>query len=326
MAMAIAQHGQPSTTPNKVRIVWLAISSFRNDREVAQKLEAAQMLPRQPFAHFLVIDSLGTGAIPALIEKNGWENVTYRSYDCNLGAAGNLRERLRIATEAGADFVYALNHDGPINVDVIYSLLDQALHLTRVGAVYPLSYLSGAGAYNITGSRKLPLPAKLVHERPSQGFIDAYWSSCNGALYSTEPVSCGVLPDSGLWHGWEDLDYGLRLNSHGYRQVISCDTIFEDNYEYVRVDGPAGRYRVVDKPAWITYYTVRNLILIARWARPALIFPSVVAFRATLEGFVILFFRSDKKRRLKYLIRGIVDGLRNRTGKWILPADPVRTS
>ena len=323
MTVATAQYDKPNATL-KVPIVWLAISSFRNDPEIARKLEDVQRLPQHPFDHILVVDSMGTGAIPALIEKLGWSDVTYRSYDRNLGAAGNLRERLRIAAEAGADFVYALNHDGPLLPDVIHRLLDHALRLNRVGAVYPLSYLTGAGAYNITGSRKVPLPAKLVRERPSPDSIEAFWSSCNGALYSTEPASCGILPDSGLWHGWEDLDYGLRLNSQGYSQVIACNAIFEDNYEYARISTPTGHYRVVDKPAWITYYMIRNLILIARWARPFLVFPGVVAMRVVLECLVILFFRPDKRRRFRYLTRGVIDGLRKRTGKWIVPVDPVR--
>lgn len=322
MALATAQHETPNATL-KAPIVWLAISSFRNDPEIARKLEDVQRAPRQLFDHILVVDSMGTGAIPALIAKLGWCNVTYRSYDCNLGAAGNLRERLRIATEAGADFVYALNHDGPLIPDVIHCLLDEALRLNRIGAVYPLSYLTSASAYNITGSRKLPLPAKLVRDKPSSDFIEAFWSSCNGALYSTEPVSCGVLPDSGLWHGWEDLDYGLRLNNKGYRQVIVCAAVFEDNYEYAHVNTPTGHRRVVDKPSWITYYTIRNLILIARWAGPFVVFPSVVALRVVLECLVILFFRFDKRRRFRYLIRGVIDGLRNQTGKWIMPVDPV---
>lgn len=322
MPLATVQHEKPNATL-KAPIVWLAISSFRNDLEIALKLEQVQRLLRHPFDHILVVDSMGTRAIPALIANLGWCSVTYRSYDHNLGAAGNLRERLKIAAEGGADFVYALNHDGPLVPDVVYCLLEQAGRLSRVGAVYPLSYLTSAAAYNITGSRKLPLPAKLVHKKPSSDLIEAFWSSCNGALYSTQPVRCGVLPDSGLWHGWEDLDYGLRLNNHGYRQVIACASVFEDNYEYARINSPTGHYRVVDKPAWITYYMIRNLILIARWARPLVVFPSVVALRVVLECLVILFFRPDKRRRFSYLIRGVVDGLRNRTGKWIMPVDPI---
>ena len=322
MTLATAQHETPNAKIKRP-VLWLAISSFRNDPEVARSLEKIQQLPRHPFDHILVVDSLGTGVIPELIAKFSWHNVTYRSYDRNLGAAGNLCERLRIAAEGGADFVYMLNHDGSFDQDVIHCLLEQALRLNRVGAVYPLSYFTDAAAYNITGSRKLPLPAKLVRNKPSTECIEAFWSSCNGALYSTEPASCGVLPDSGLWHGWEDLDYGLRLNNQGYRQVIACAAVFRDNYEYVPVDTPTGHYRVVDKPPWMTYYMIRNLILIARWARPFVVFPGVVATRIALECLVILFFRPDKRTRFRYLVRGVIDGLRNRTGKWILPLDPV---
>lgn len=307
----------------KAPILWLAISSFRNDREIAQLLESIQRQSNHPFSQILIIDSMGTGSIPALIEKRCWCNVTYLCFGSNLGAAGNLRERLQIAADGGADFVYALNHDGHVDFDIIRRLLAHAQHINHVGAVYPLSYLTQAKAYNLTGSRRLPLPARLVKKKPSPDTLKAFWSSCNGALYATEPARRGILPDIGLWHGWEDLDYGLRLDSQGYRQVIACDAVFNDNYEYRTIDTPTGRYSVVDKPAWITYYTVRNLILIARWVHPLLPFRGTVAMRVIFECLTILFFRPGKALRFQHLIKGVIDGLQNRTGKWTLPIDTV---
>ena len=318
-----AQPCEAQILASEAPVVWLVISSFRNDREVATTLERVENLPQRLFDRILVVDSFGTGEIPELIDRRCWRNVIYRSYDRNLGSAGNLAERLRLAAGAGADFAYALNHDGYVQPDVVCRLLKHARSLERIGALYPLSHLKSVGAYNMTGVRAIPLPAKLVGEKPTGGIIEAFWSSSNGALYAMEPIRSGLLPRSELWMGWEDLDYGLRLNNQGYLQVIALDAVFEDNYEYVPIDTPTGHYRIVDKPAWITYYMIRNLILIARWARPFLIFPSVVAMRVVLESLVILFFRHDKRTRFRYLVRGVIDGLRNRTGKWILPLDPA---
>jgi rhamnosyltransferase len=304
-------------------VVWLVISSFRNDREVATTLESVQNLPQRLFDRILVVDSLGTGEIPALIERRCWQNVIYRSYDRNLGSAGNLAERLRLAAEAGADFAYALNHDSCLQADVVCSLLKHVRSLERVGAVYPLSYFKSAAAYNVTGTRELPLPAKLIRDKPTDEIIEAFWSSSNGALYAMEPVRSGLLPWSELWMGWEDLEYGWSLTDHGYHQAIACDVLFHDSYEYARHDPLAGSYRVVNKPAWTTYYLIRNLILVTRRRRLSVQFAAVVIMRLFLECFTILLFRPNKRTRLRILIRGVIDGLRNRTGKWIMPVDPV---
>ena len=176
-----------------------------------------------------------------------------------------------------------------------------------------------AAAYNLTGTRELPLPSKLVSKPPEILAIPAFWSSSNGALYSMVPVRRGLLPWEDLWMGWEDLEYGWRLSDHGYRQVIVSHAVFEDNYEYEHVGTAVGVIRLIKKPVWLTYYNFRNLILVTRRTRPTLRCATVVFFRIFLELFVIILRRSEKRLRLRYLLTGVSDGLRNRMGKWEKP-------
>jgi len=287
-------------------ITWLVISSCRNDGDVARILGKVHESKARFFERILVVDSEGTGEIPRLIEERGWDSVIYKSYEWNLGSGANLCERLRIAAEGGADYAYALNHDGNFDAEVVSALLKAAEPLENLGAAYPLSYLTSAGAYNLTGTRELPLPAKLVRSRPSEALIDAFWSSSNGALYSMEPVRRGVVPWSLMWMAWEDLEYGWRLSSGGYRQVIVCDAVYRDNYEYKK----AWFGRTVDKPAWRTYYNARNLLLAIRRSRKQPLYFAVGAHRILLEFGLILAARDNKLERIKNLFRGAVAGLR----------------
>ncbi len=287
-------------------IAWLVISSYRNDEDVARILNQVHGCDQRPIDRVLVVDSEGAGAIPRLIKDRGWSDVIYKSYGWNLGSGANLCERLRIAAEAGADYAYALNHDGNFDVGVVSALLKATKSLENLGAAYPLSYLTNVGAYNLTGTRELPLPAKLVPSRPSESLIDVFWSSSNGALYSLEPVRRGIVPWTSMWMGWEDLEYGWRLASHGYRQVIVCDAIYTDNYEYKK----AWFGQTVDKPAWRTYYYARNLILAIRRSRKLPLYYVVAAYRLLLEFGLILVARDFKWERTKFLFRGAVNGVR----------------
>src|SRR5437016_2148413 len=131
---AVVQNSEASTLRSRSPVVWLVISSFRNDREIMTLLEHVQNLPLRIFDCILIVDSLGTGEVPGAVARRGWQNILYRSYDRNLGSAGNLAERLRLAAEAGADFAYALNHDGHVQPHVFRCLLNHAIHLHRVGA------------------------------------------------------------------------------------------------------------------------------------------------------------------------------------------------
>ena len=292
-------------------ILWLVISSFRNDEAVTGILNQIHTSDEQIFDRILIVDSEGTGFIPRLLKNKGWGHVIYNSYDQNLGSGANLRERLRLAAEGGADYAYAINHDGYFDPKVVLSLVNAAESIENLGAAYPLSYLTTVGLYNTTGARELPLPARLVVTAPTGPLLDVFWSSSNGALYSMEPVRRGIVPWEGLWMGWEDLEYGWRLSDCGYRQVIVCKAVFCDNYEYTRTR----LGRVINKPAWRTYYLVRNLILAIRRTRNRPLYYAVAAYRIILECGLILFVRGNKWKRLRLLCVGTTDGIRGIEGR-----------
>lgn len=291
--------------------VWLVVSSYRNDPDIIRILEQERGCAEHPFDRILVADSEGTGAIPALLKQRRWDNVIYRNYDRNLGSGANLCERLRIAAEGGADFAYAINHDGYVDPGIAASLLRAAAPIEHLGAAYPLSYLTSVRRYNLTGTRELPFSAKLVAAPPAEPLTDVFWSSSNGALYSTAPVKHGILPWDALWMGWEDLEYGWRLSNHGYRQVIVRDAVYRDNYEYRSTK----LGNVIDKPAWRTYYNMRNLILAIRRSRNRPLFYAVAAYRFLLECGVILLARGNKWERLRLLWTGAGDGFKGVEGQ-----------
>lgn len=289
---------------------WLAISSFRNDEQVLEILEKARALVPEIFERILIIDSEGTTRVAEAIRERGWNDVEYRNYPENLGSGANLAERMKVAASAGADYVYALNHDGKIDPAVVRKLIEAACGRQRLGAAYPLGYFTETRSYNLTGTRELPLPAKLVKAAPREPVIPVYWSSSNGALYSLAPAREGVLPWEAMWMGWEDLDYGWRLKDHGYQQVIVTGAVFPDNQEYKNTT--VGK--VVRKPAWRTYYHIRNLVLAVKRSRNNLLFHSVLAFRILLECGLIIFVRDQKSERLRLLLAGTCDGYRGMQG------------
>lgn len=286
--------------------VWLAIASYRNDYEVLQTLEKVQSLPEKIFDRILIVDSDGTGDVPRAIVQRGWRDISYYSYPVNLGSGANLRERLRIAAEYGAHYVYAINHDTGVDLHMVATLLQAAEKIENLGAAYPLAYFSDVGRYNLTGTRELPLSRRFVASVKAGPLIDVFWSSSNGALYSTEPAKQGVLPWGEMWMGFEDLEYGWHLSDHGFRQVIVRDAVFDDNSEYITTR----LGHLTNKPPWRAYCFARNLIMAVRRCRRQPLFEAVTAYRMILEAALILFVRPHKLVRLRYFWLGIIDGIR----------------
>jgi GT2 family glycosyltransferase len=292
-------------------VVWLAISSYRNDEKVLRILEQVHEWPTAIFERILIVDSEGTGVIPSILKDRGWSHVIYRSYDWNLGSGANLCKRLQIAAEGGADYAHAVNHDGHVDPIVVSCLLKAAGSIEKLGAAYPLCYFARAGRYNVTGVRELSLRAKLVDVLPRGPLLDVFWSSSNGALYSTHPTKHGIVPWEAMWMGWEDLEYGWRLTDHGYRQVIVCDAVLRDDYEYART----WVGWVSDKPAWRSYYHIRNLILAIRHSRNRPFYYAIAACKLFVECGLILLVRKNKWERLHLLFAGAADALRGAKGK-----------
>jgi len=297
--------------------VCLAISSFKNDGAVFDLLMAARdALPS--FTRVLVVDSLGSGDFErGLAERRLTAHVDYHCYAENLGSAGNLSRRLQLAADTSADFVYAVNHDGSVDPNAISSLVDLAGNATGpLGALYPLRRMTQrAGAFDVTGRHRFPFTAIRSQRRPKRELSPVSWSSSNGALYALEPVRRGLLPYADLWMGFEDLGYGWLLQQNGYRQFAARDVIVDDSYEYWK--SPVGY--VVHKPAWYAYYYARNLLLTTRRTEQPPLVQGLALSRVLLELGVTLALRPDKRARLLATAEGMLDGLRNRGGKWRFP-------
>lgn len=297
--------------------VALAVASFKNDQQVLDALsKLASDLHR--FARVLVVDSIGTGALPARLKELGLDAVvTYECAERNLGSAGNLAQRLALAAQSSAEFVYAVNHDGDVQLDAIESLVDLADRAPGpLGALYPLRRMvNREGAFDVTGRYRFPFTAVRSHTTPAAELTPVYWSSSNGALYALSPVRKGLLPFSDLWMCYEDLGYGWQLHASGYTQFVARDVCVDDDYEYRRTR--VGH--VTRKPNWYAYYYARNLLLTARRTRQPVAVRGLVLSRVLLELGVTAALRSDKRARLSYTVQGIVDGLRGRGGKWRLP-------
>lgn len=300
----------------------IAISSFRTSHE-AMELVSRITTENWRCEYILVVDSLGMGGFEEFISAHGLTGrVLYFNSDVNLGSAGNLSRRLQWANELGMDYVLALNHDARITPAVYQALINHIEAQPKIGALYPLRYLEGKSIYDLSGKKIFSMSASGVTAKPAEELIEVFWSSSNGALYSMEPLRGihKVSPDASLWMGWEDYLYGLELKNRGYPQWIVTAAETVDSYEYKSVGfSPAGK-TIADKPMWYGYYDTRNMILIAmhRLKSPAL--TAFVILRTLLALSLVPFkFKNDKMRAVSYCLSGVRDGLKNISGKWLLP-------
>jgi GT2 family glycosyltransferase len=300
--------------------VVLAISAFRSDDSVLALLDRVFTEGVAPFHTVLIVDSLGSGTIPAVIATNKWP-VVYHNASLNLGSAGNLAMRLRLAAETSATWCYAVNHDGDVDAEKVSSLLNVGSREQLIGAVYPTLLFTRRANTRDAPRQSLSPHGSFLVSAP-EGIPDVtpvLWSSSNCALYCLDAVRSGVQVWADLWMGWEDLAYGWQLHQAGWKQLLCTQVAVPDSYEYTRVSFFGISLFVSEKPNWYAYYLIRNLLLISRRTKGNAISWQVIARRAVVELLVTLLYRKRKTERLKLFIRGYADGLAGSTGKADVP-------
>lgn len=301
--------------------VALAISAYRSDGAVVRLLEKAFEPGGQRFAAVIVVDSLGTGDIAKAAVHNGWP-IIYINADRNLGSAGNLDLRLRKAAELGLDWCFALNHDGELDPEKVCKLLDHGRSRPRVGAVYPQLIFSSAGGRLAKPHQRFTTYGVLgadARRSATDPCLEVAWSSSNGALYRLDPVREGLSAWPQLWMGYEDLAIGWDLRRAGWAQLLCRDVSVTDNYEFSATHFLGRKVHLAAKPSWYMYYHMRNLLLIAKGTGgEAIAYPSILG-RMFIDVTLILLYRDHKRERLRFLTKGIADGVRGIGGKGPAP-------
>jgi GT2 family glycosyltransferase len=298
-----------------LRRVVLAISAFRSDEQILRLLRTVFEQGGYRLARVIVVDSLGSGVLAEAIEREGWP-VRYVNASTNLGSAGNLSLRLRLAAEEDADWCFAINHDGMYDADLIGRLAAKGAGGERIGAVYPKRIWIDRGDtwldphVSVFHMPRFRGRGAEVRDVPQE----VAWDSSNGALYALAPIRQGVAVWADLWMGWEDLAYGWSLNNAGWRQLFCADAEYRDDYEYQPVRLFGREYFIARKPAWYAYYLIRNIVLIVRRTKPGWPGWSFLLKRLSREFAFTILFREQKVERLKLLTKGLIHGLRGRTG------------
>lgn len=304
--------------PTATARVALTISTFRSDLPVIALLELAFAPGGFQFHAVIVVDSLGSGAIQKAIEERGWP-VRYVNSASNLGSAGNLALRIAEAAQAGADWCYCLNHDGHLDIESLQNMVACGTAAPKIGAVYPLLH-HGSRSRPWESARLSFFPATGVRSdtRPTQD-REVLWSSSNGALYNLAAYRAGLRVWSELWMCYEDLAYGMILHAAGWKQIVCAGAVLADIFDYKSVHRFGRTFVIPDKPAWYSYYNLRNLILIQRRLPFSLGMGFRTVAKALKESAKIVLLEDRRGERLALLFEGAVHGMRGQSGKGRYP-------
>lgn len=244
-------------------------------------------------------DSPSTAPLLGQLETLGVECIKNPR---NLGLGTGLNQGLQRATDLGFSFVLTLDQDTVVDENMIDTL-------THVWQDYPCRE-----SIAILGSNaRSPISARLaIRRRPTgEPFTEEKVVITSGSLISLS-VSRRLGPvRSDFFIEGIDLEYCLRARAHGFRVLATRQAVMTHAGGKMDERRLLGRVVLVaHHEPWRYYYTVRNLICVARLyfrQEPAWVFATSVCFAKTFVKTVL--FERDRWLKLVSIVSGIKDGV-----------------
>jgi rhamnosyltransferase len=141
---------------------------------------------------------------------------------------------------------------------------------------------------------------------------------CDFLISSGALIPLAVLADvggmdAGLFIDNVDLEWSFRARARGYALFGVCGALMEHRLGDDRRTLPGGRQQVVHGPVRL-YYIMRNRIVLYRLPHTPRVWIAQDLPRVLAKFLIFAVLVAPRRRNVRYMLRGLADGLRGRSG------------
>ncbi len=279
-----------------------------NRLSLLQRCVTALQAQTSPPATIVVVNNASSDAtgryLDTLVLENPDKVVAVHLAE-NSGGAGGFFEGIRLAIEAGADWIWMMDDDAEPHPAALEELMKVAGDPANI---YGSLAVSGADtSWTTTLLGESPRVVDKVTEVPDEAPVQSL--PFLGFLIHRKLVAEIGLPDAGYFIAADDIEYCMRAERAGAQIIIAGRSHIEHPKSDRYTARWFGRQLICLKlPPWKRYYDTRNRLLIAR---------KYYGFRLitqTIPGSFVRLFAAlvHEPRRLAQLwafSAGMLDGL-----------------
>lgn len=236
-------------------------------------------------------------------------------FEQNRGIAAAHNAGIQLAKDRKHDFVLLLDHDSCLKPRCVTALMhahqnlcDAGVRLAAVGPQYR-DETSGLPAPFLRYTRWRSLK---IYPRNTLDTVEASVLISSGSLIAVTAIDAIGLMDEGLFVDGVDWDWCFRASSLGYRLFgigAACMT---------HSLGDSGIHLL----RWVIplhsplrhYYAYRNALLLCRRATVPWSWKLHFSSRLAIRFAVYMVLAPHRLQRCRYILRGVADGLANRSG------------
>lgn len=312
-----------------------------NRKESLVKCLEALFNQTYPINEIIVVDDATTDGTEQLLE-NKFKNVTHLRLAQESGGAGSVRAGMELAYNKGHDWVWVLDDDAwPADnalEKLVVVMTGGKIRLDTIGVlvgrrVWPADKLDPTIPETIfeiikgTPFAGFPISKRELENGNSLENVESVnYIFFSGILVSRKAIEVAGLPLKEFFIFWDDIEYSQRLLDNGFSlyQVLTSYIIHPLWKPYKNKRFFNKTISLEDYKDWRSYYVTRNEILLYKWQHRAdsrrypLSWMSVRILKWFLRAVLIqIIFRllMDDKGKIKYILRGAVDGILGKTGK-----------
>ncbi|MBV8060961.1 MAG: glycosyltransferase family 2 protein [Alphaproteobacteria bacterium] len=267
--------------------------------------------------HVIVVDNGSTVPVKTWIDAVGDRNIIWHPLDSNKGIATAHNEGIRRAHNLGAKYVIIFDHDSGPAPDLVATLIAalqqkeaEGFKVAAVGPCYsdprrnnppPFLYMSG-------------LRMKRRAYDPAQPIVPVIYLITSGSLIPMATLDeVGGMRDA-LFIDYVDLEWGLRANAKGYQSF----GVFAGKMQHNLGDETATvfGYKFALHSPLRHYYMFRNNIWLWRQSFVPLQWKLIDALRFPIRFVSYAVFSKPHGKHIAMMLRGMLDGMRDKLGKY----------
>ncbi len=208
--------------------------------------------------------------------------ITVIASEKNLGFSGGNNLAMQRAMDAGADYVYLLNHDTEVTPSFLVEAVKAAEADKKIGALQSLLLLhpdkelinSTGNAIHFLGFGFCLDYRKSYAEWKAPTRKEIAYPSGAGVLFRVDVLRKAGLLDEQLFLYHEDLDLGWRIRLAGYDILLAPRSVVYHKYEFSR---SISKYYFMERNRYVVF--MKNLRL---WTLMILAIPLFVSEIALL--------------------------------------------
>lgn len=248
-------------------------------------------------------------------------SVDYVNAGDNLGPAGGIALGMHHALERDAcEWVLLLDDDDPPPEP---NSIEELLELATV-ADHTVANLGGVGLAGARLNRTRGTMHRL-RDHELHGIVEVdYLGGNNLPMFRRRAIEAVGTFEPKLFFGWEELEYGLRLQAHGYSIVADGDEWLRRRWRLQAAASTDGIDLSPVRHPWRRYYTARNLIriLLTHQHRSA---AAVTTAREVAAALVGVMSKRESTASAKARMQGCIDGWRGISGRSFEPGSRCAT-